>query len=274
MSFASVEQVKNSPVVTKTTAVVDSKFRTTGTLNEFTYDLGITIDNVQLIEITSVDFVNILENINVDNNKLNWVDSLGVTHFDTITPGNYNTTNLVSAIGTIMTSSTTNDDYYTVSVNFNTNLITFTNSKSNTFDLLFGTSQDESIGEIIGFGTTSCFGITQQEGSEALALYPTKHIFIGSTIIQNGSPDSILTSNGVSNSVYIVNVDGIYSEIIHQDLVRSFKKQDESIRVIDFCLQDDNAESIIVPETLNEEKGTFVVTIDIYSGIFDLTYYD
>ena len=89
-------------------------------ISVFTFDLGTTITDVKLIEILSTDFVNILQNVDTSKNRLNWVDSLGVTHFDEITPGNYNTTQLLTAIGETMTNSTTAADYYTATLDFDT----------------------------------------------------------------------------------------------------------------------------------------------------------
>ena len=183
--MATVEQIKNSSSIAKTTVVIDSKFRTNGTINNFTFDLGTTIENVQLVEITEVAFVNILQNVNSSKNKLNWVDNLGVTHLDVITPGNYNTTNLLTELGVVMTASTTSDDFFSAEIDFNTGQISIINSEGATFDLKFGVSSDESIGPILGFGITDYTSITSQEAPEIVNLYPTKHIFVGGGIMMS-----------------------------------------------------------------------------------------
>ena len=272
--MASVAQIKTASAVMKTTVVIDSKFRTSGEINNFSYDLGTTIENVQLIEILNVDFVNILQNVDTSNNKLNWVDHLTIEHLDVITPGNYNTTTLLTTIGETMTDSTTSDDFYSATLNFNTGQITITNSEGVTFDLNFGVSPAESIGPILGFGTTNYTDITSQEGPELINLYPSKHIFVGSTAIGGPASDSFLLSNGISNVIYQANVDGIFTEIIHNEDVKSFKENAITLTKLDFQLYDDNGLRLVIPETVNEEKGTFSITLDIYSGIFALSYYD
>ena len=52
------------------------------------------------------------------------------------------------------------------------------------------------------------------------------------------------------------------------------KNQISSLSSIDFKLFDDNGDSIVIPTTTNEQNGIFTVTLDIYSGVFDLSYYD
>lgn len=271
--MATVSQIKNSTVVTKTTLVIDSKYRTSGDISKFTYDIGTTITDVKLVEILSADFVNILGNVDTSNNKLNWVDSLGVTHFDEIPTGNYTILTLMSAIGEEMNGSTTDDGVYIASADFNTGQITIENDDLVEFDLLFGTSSDESVGPILGFGITDYYGILSQESDDGLSLYPTKHIYVGSTALTNEATDTIRMSNGVSNIAYIVDVDGIYGDILHQDKPRDIKLTIDGIKIIDFSLSDDNGVELVIPDSVNEDKGTFTIIMDVYSGIFDYTYY-
>ena len=272
--MATVQQIKNSSVVTKTTIVIDSKFRTTGDINNFTYDIGTTITDVKLVEILSTDFVNVLSNVDTTNNKLNWADSLGVTHLDEVPVGNYTILTLMSEIGVVMNSSTTDAGQYIASADFNTGQITIENDDRVAFDLLFGTSSIESVGPILGFGATNFLQITSQEGDEILSLYPTKHIYIGSTALTDEATDTILMSNGISNIAYIVDVDGIYGDILHQDKPRDIKLDIPALKVIDIKMYDDNGVLLVIPDTVNEDKGTFTIIMDVYSGIFDFTYYD
>ena len=41
-------------------------------------------------------------------------------------------------------------------------------------------------------------------------------------------------------------------------------------------IKDDNGDNIAIPASVNEDAvgGVFKITLDIYTGIFDLTYYD
>jgi len=276
--MATVEQIKNSSVVTKTTLIIDSKFRTSGEINNFTYDLGTTLENVQLIEIRNIAFTNILENINENNNKLNWVDNLGVTHFDVIEPGNYNTTRLSTAIGEAMTNSTTSSDYYPVNIDFNSAKYTISNSAGITFDLKFGISADESIGPAIGFGITNYLGITTLEGAKQFSLVPAKSLFIGSTVIASNSADVIELSNGVSNICYEFYLTDTFGNIVNNgNEIRSIKSSSPyTLSTLDFTISDDNGDEILIPATANEdaEGGIFKIVLDVYTGIFNLSYYD
>ena len=273
--MASVEQIKNSSVVTKTTVSIDTFFRTSGDVNNFTFDLGTTLTDVKLIEILNVDFVNILNNINTNNNKLNWIDNLGVTHFSELTAGNYNLDSLFDEISDVLSSASTSGTFYTVGFNFNTNLTTISNTTGVTFDLNFGVSADESIGPILGFGITNYLGITTVTSDKTIDLLPTKQIFIGSTKIVEGAQDTTILSNGISNICYGFNVDNVFGNVIIREAPRSIKNNIPAITSLDFTLKDDAGNLLNIPDNANEaDTGIFGITLDIYAGIFDLTYYD
>jgi len=273
--MASIEQIKNSSVVTKTTIDIDTFFRTSGDVNNFTFDLGTTIEEVQLIEILAINFVNILNNIDSSNNKINWVDNSGVTHFDELEPGNYSLDTLFTEISNVMSESSSINAFYTVAFNFNTNKTTINNTNGVTFDLNFGVSADETIGDILGFGTTNYVGITEITSDQTLEVIPTKKIYIGSTTIAEGATDTILLSNGVSNVCYGFNVDNVFGNVIIREVPRSIKNNITALTSLDFTLRDDNGDLLKIPSDVNETTtGIFSITLDIYAGVFDLSYYN
>ena len=275
---ASTEDIRNSPVVTKNTFTLDTKFRTSGSINMPIFDLGVTIENVQLIDIRNVTFTNIINNINQNNNKVNWIDSQGVTQFNELTPGNYNLTSLQEGFGNVFSENDSGGVFYTVTFDTLNSTLTVSNTIGATFSLLFGVSSDENVGRPLGFGVTNLFGITSATGSKSINLTTSKSVFVGSTLIIENSSDRIIVSSGVSNIAYEVYNDNIYGTIINNgDRLLGYKSVTPyTLSSIDFSFIDDNGNLLVIPDTVNEDAigGIFKVTIDVYSGIFDLTYYD
>jgi hypothetical protein len=270
--MATVDQIRNSAVVTKRTVEIDSLFKTSGTNSNFIFDMGVTIDNVQLIDIKGIHFVNVINNIDINHNKLNWVDGLGVTHFSVLPIGNYDDSTLCSAIENLLDTDTTESEFYTCqSDRINTKFI-IANGVGNTFDLLFGVSQNESIGKIIGFGVTNYFGIVSQTGLEILNISPTKGLYIGSTSLRENATDVYQVSNGATNIINRYDVAGFFGDTIRDRSLISMKQSNNSLRELDFRLIDDEGVEVIMPTDNNNDY--FSITLDIYSGIFDLTYYD
>ena len=270
--MATVEQIRNSSVVTRTTVVVDSKFRTSGSSSNFNIELGTTISNVKLVDVRSVNFVNVVNNVNVDNHLINWVDGLGVTHNDSIDDGNYVDTTLCEAISDLLTTNTTAAEFYTCSVDRVNNSFIIKNGTGNTFDLNFGISSSGSLGNIIGFGTSSYAGITSQTGPELLNLYPSRALYIGSTAISDNATDNVLVFNGISDGIAKLDILGTFGSILSSQRIIAIKQNDPTLTAIDIRLYDDDGDIIILPT--DSTNGYFQITVDIYSGIFDLTYYD
>ena len=271
--MATVDQIKNSAVVTRTRLEIGSFFKTSGTNSNFMFDVGTTINNVQLIEIRGINFVNVVNNVDINNNGFNWIDSLGVTHFNQIPIGNYDDTSLCDAITNVLNTNTTAIDFYTCEIDrVNTTFVIINGVAGTTFDLLFGVSADESIGKDIGFGVSNYRGITSQRGPQLLNLTATKGLYIGSTTISEGSSDVFQVSNGASNIISRYNLAGFFGDTIRDLSIISIKEDDISIKEIDFRLLDDSGTEIIMPSDPTHDY--FSITLDIYSGIFDLTYYD
>ena len=272
--MTTINQIKNSVSVSKTTIVIDSADRTSGDVNNFLFDLGTTITNIKLIEILDIDFINTLNNINSGNNKLNWVDNLGVTQFSEIPEGTYTIDNLYTKMAEIMDGDSTATTFFAISLNENTNLTTITDTSGITFSLRFGVSENENIGSVLGFGTTNLTDITTTESNEIINLLPTKKIFVGSTNIVEGSTDTFLLSTGISNICYEFDIDDGYGNNIIQREPRTIKNDISSLSSLDFTLKDDNGILLNIPSSVNTNTvGLFSITLDIYSGIFDFSYY-
>ena len=274
---ATVSQIKNSPSVTKRTLIIDSINRTSGKIANFNYDFGTTYNNIQLIEIVNVSFINIINNINNTNNKINWIDPLGVTHLNELPIGNYNLETLAEDFGNVLSNNTTDDTFFTVDFNFTTNKITISNTTNKPFCIKFGVSPDENIGKVLGFGITDCIGVTTITGDKNVNLLTTKSIFIGSTILKDNSLDEVVLSNGISNTIYELYLDNIFGNVINNgDRVISLKSASPySLSSIDFTLYNDSGLLLPLTNDVNEEiQGIFKIKLDIYSGIFDLSYYD
>lgn len=270
--MASIEVIRNSDSITRTTVIIDSAYRTSGTSSRFTYDLGVTLESVKLIDIKGINFVNVIKNVNENNNGINWVDGLGVTHNNEIPIGNYSDVTLCRAISTLMTENTSASEYYICSIDRDLSTFVISNGTGNAFDLNFGISSSVSIGTIIGLGTTNYLGITTITGSEILNLTSTKAIYVGSTVIAQNATDNVNSSNGVSNVLERYNVGGIFGSIIVSQAILPIKQNNPTITEIDISLFDDLGRELLIPN--DTTNGYFNITLDIYSGIFDLTFYD
>ncbi len=270
--MTTVDQIRNSSVVTKRTIEVDSIFKTSGTNSNFTFDIGITIDNVQLVDIRGIHFINVINNVDINNNKLNWVDGLGVTHFTVIPVGNYDDATLCDTISSSLDAATTAVEFYTCNVDRVNTSFVIANGVGSSFDLLFGVSADESFGRLIGFGVTNYYGIISQTGPEILNLNATKGIYVGSTTLRENAVDVYQVSNGATNILNRYNVPGFFGDTISDRTLISIKQPDVSLRELDFRLLDDAGVELIMPVDNNNDY--FSITLDVYSGIFDLTYYD
>ena len=269
--MATIDQIRNSSVVTKRTIEIDSVFKTSGTNARFIFDIGVTINNVQLVDIRGIHFINVVNNVDINNNKLNWVDGLGVTHFSTIPSGNYDDATLCDALSILFDDETTAIEFYTCNVDKVNTTFVIANGVGNTFDLLFGIS-GESIGPTIGFGVTNYYGIASQTGLEILNLTATKGLYIGSTSLRENATDIYQVSNGASHILNRYDVAGFFGDTIRDTGLISIKQSNNSLRELDFRLLDDAGVEILMP--IDNNNDYFSITLDIYSGIFDLTYYD
>ena len=171
-----------------------------------------------------------------------------------------------------MTANTTTDEYYTCDIDRSANKFIIANGVTN-FDLNLNVSSDTSVGNVIGFGISTSFtGSDSYTGINLLNLNATNALFIGSTQISANAIDSFIASNGLSDIINSFDVGGIFGNIINSRSLTSLKINNATFTNIEFELFDRNGNEIILPT--DDFNSYFTITLDIYSGIFDLTYYD
>ena len=261
----SVEQIKNAANIKKTTVTVDGEFRTSGTDNNFVYNLVTPITDVRLVEITNVELNNDAYNNNDYNNTMNWTDSMGITHDLTLQNSDRSVAFMIRQLQSQMNADKTLGDIlvnYTVRFD-EVDTITFGTYQGVTrFDLNFDINTDTNISNLLGFGTTVFTGSTFYSSQYPIDMMYTKNIFIGSTNLAEGAFDTSEISNGASNVLSKLEVDAEYADIIFSDKRTTIRNQISSLSSIDIKLTDDNGQLYLT------ENGKFKITFDIYSRVF------
>lgn len=258
----SVEQIKNSSNIKKTTITVDSEFKTSGTNTNFTYNLSNQISDVRLFEIRNIELINDSYNINSYQNNFIWTDSTGVTHGINLTENNYTIYNLMKTIQDEMNSQETDRlAKYTLRL-VNTDKVKFEAYYGTTsFDLDFTTTN--SIGNVIGFGTTTFTGTTTYTSFNPIDLNYTKNLYIGSTNLAVSAFDTSEISNGATNIISKIQLDANFGDVIFDDKKSAIRNNINTLSTIDIRLIDDNANEIDL------QMGKFKITLDIYNRIFN-----
>ena len=259
----SVEQIKNAANIKKTTVTIDSEFRTSGTDNNFVYNLVTPITNVRLVEITNIELNNDSYNNNDYANTMNWTDSTGVTQIITLQNSNRSTNFFIRAIQNGMnTQKTQGNINYTVRYD-EVDTITISSFEGVTaFDLNFSVNTTSSIASLIGFGVTDYTGTTSYSSVLPIDMFYTKNVFIGSTNLAQNAFDSSEISNGASNVIDKLEINADYGDIIFADKKTDIRNQISSLSSIDIKLTDDNGQLYLT------ENGKFKITFDIYSRVF------
>ena len=266
--------------IDRKTVSIDSKYRTSGSTTQFQYDLGVTLNNILYIEIKDAIFTNILRNVNSNNNKINWIDSNGVTRFSIIPEGNYSVENLVGTIAGIFNGIEPNR--YFGSYNPSTTKITVTTdfqNQNDRFSMLAGVSPNESVYQMLGFGVTNILDVEQYTTTQRVNLNPTKKIYICSTELMQNTEDTYITQiTNLDKAIFDVDTnydEGIYGNILKNETkLRTIEYQTplSGITTIGLCLRDDQGR-ILSSNEINETVGIFNITIDIYSGFTNLEFY-
>ena len=258
----SIEQIKNAANIKKITVTVDSDFKTSGTRNNFTYNLVTPITDIRLVEITNVELNNDTYNINDYRNSFNWRDHSGVTRNITLTKKSSSIDILTEDIENAMNGakSSTGSNYM---VRYSDDKVTFSTYEGVTFNLNFSVTQN-SIGPLLGFTN----GVDKINLSSYTSDFPfdinyTTNLFIGSTNLAQGAFDSSEISNGVSNILDKLEINAEYGEIIFSDKKKSIRNKINSLSTIDIVLKDDTGQLYLT------EKGNFKITFDIYSRVFN-----
>lgn len=263
----SVEQIKNSANIKKTTIIINAEDRTTGTDTKFTYNLGTTITDVRLIEITNVELINDAYNTNNYQNTMNWTDSLGVTHDLILQNSNRSVDFLIRQIQSQMNADKDNTGITLVSYTVRydeVDTITFGTFQGTTrFDLNFSLNTDTNIANMLGFGTTDFTGSTSYSSQFPIDLFYSKNLFIGSTNLAEGAFDSSEISTGASNVLTKIEIDQEFGYLIFNNNKISIRNKISSLSTIDISLTDDRGRNYLL------ENGKFTISLDIYSRVFN-----
>lgn len=263
----SVEQIKNSANIKKTTITVDAENRTSGTDTNFTYNLSNSISDVRLIEITNIEFINDAYNNNDYQNSMNWTDSLGVTHDLVLQNSNRSAGFLIRQLQNQMEADKDNTGLTLVNytVRFDeVDTITFGTFQAVTrFDLNFSLNPSTNIANMLGFGTTDFTGSTKYSSQFPIDLNYSKNLFIGSTNLMLNAFDTSEISNGSTHVLTKVEVNGDYGEIIYNKDRVPIRSKIDTLSTIDIKLTDDLGREYLL------EQGKFTITFDIYSRIFN-----
>ena len=260
----SVEQIKNAANIKKTTVTLDSEFKTSGTNNNFIYNLVTPITDVRLVEITDIEFSNDAYNINDYQNTINWTDSTGITQVTTLQNSHRSIDFLIRQLQNGMNVDKTQGNInYTIRYD-QVDTVTISSFEGITsFDLNFSINTTSSMASILGFGTTDFTGTTTYSSEFPMDLFYTKNIFIGSTNLAEGAFDSSEISNGASNVLSKVEINANYGDIIFNDKKVDIRNKISSLSSIDIKLTDDTGQLFLL------ERGKFKITFDIYSRIFN-----
>jgi hypothetical protein len=263
----SVEQIKNSANIKKTTVTVCVEDKTTGTDTNFTYNLSNSISDVRLIEITNIEVINDAYNNNDYNNSMNWTDSLGVTHDLVLQNSNRSAGFLIRQLQTQMEADKDNSGLTLVNytVRFDeVDTITFGTYQGVTrFDLNFSLNTDTNIANSLGFGTTDFTGSTQYSSQFPIDLNYSKNLFIGSTNLMLDAFDTSEISNGSTHVLTKVEINQDYGDLIFNKDRVPIRSKIDILSTIDIRLTDDEGRDYLL------ERGKFTITFDIYSRIFN-----
>ena len=157
---------------------IDSRFRNTSLYSgssDFVYDLPDNIKNIISLKISSIEFNNntYLVEASVGNNTIT-IDSTTITLAD----GSYTAETLVTELkGHI--SSTPAINHITTTLDTNTGKVTFQSSTATNFDLTFNSITNyKSLGEIIGFNSTSYTGSSSYTADNVISTLGHNYYFL------------------------------------------------------------------------------------------------
>lgn len=263
----SIETIKNSPNIKKTTVTIDSENKSSGSESNFTYNLSNGITEVRLIEITNVELINSNNNINSYTEFFTYTDTLGVSHPFRFTESYESVNSFIRFIQNTMNSSKTNrGQNYLVRFN-GIDKITFSTLTGVTrFELNFLDKAGNNIAPLIGFGSTNYTGSTQYTSPNPIDFVYTKNLFIGSTNLGQNAFDKYELSNGISNIIKKVELNSDYGDIIYDTNNRIIRNSISNLSTIDITLKDDEGRDAIL--TNNKIK----ITLDIYSRVYNNSY--
>lgn len=249
----------------KTIIYIDSRDRlnrTTTSANNFRLNLSPTIRNAIQLEIITVEIPLTVHPVSPLNNILYWVDANVSSRITTIPVGKYTPTSLALALGTEMTSDTTDGNTYTSSISSLTGLMTIASTGGN-FELTLGGDNNINIG--IGLSET----LTGSSSYTLVSLPDLSHprnIIIKSNMVQSFMDDILHSNNGEqglkSHILMKVPMDGVYGDIIMYELQSPFiyNLKSKGIDYIDLRLEDEQ-ENLIDLKGLEWSIGASILQL-------------
>ncbi len=258
----SIQQIKNSSNIKKTTVVIDYNYAQSGTPVDFIYQIPTEIQDIRLVEVTNVDFTNDSYNVNVYNNSINFTDSLSVNHTIFIPEGNYYIDSLLEAVQEQLNIANTDGSViYTVSLNVNDRvaITTYRGIESFTLDWTSSTT----LRDVLGFLPEVQTGSTIYVGAKTPDLIYSKKLYIESTTLSiTDRFDMYDTSIGTTSVIKDVSINSNYGSIISDVIPSNFRTSKDSIELIDIFLRDDFGRPFLL------SNDNFKLTMDIYSRVF------
>jgi len=258
MSFL---EIKNASNIKRNTISINSAERTTGTRNDFTYDLPTPITDVRLITLNSVEFPQTIYNIREINNSFTFISPLGVTHSISLTPSTYDLPRLLETL--VDKIEAVADGGVDIEIFFDDyEYFTFVSVGGVTsFGLDFGITN--SIGSVLGISEQSFFGITTLTSVEPINLITDKNLYICSSALTTNTYDTTTTSSGISNVLTKVQLNENFGGLISINREVNIRNKIASLSSIDISLRDKQNNIIEI------QNDNITLTFDIYSRVFN-----
>lgn len=135
----------------KVNFVFDSYYRYSGNDNNPKFVIPHTGIRASSCYIKSLIIPHSFYNINVNNNKIEFEDSLGAYKEVSIPVGDYTMAELLTALGAGMTTAATDGLTYTATIDDKTRKVTITNSGPTAFEILTNSAGKNWLVELLGF---------------------------------------------------------------------------------------------------------------------------
>ena len=183
--------------------LIDSKFRETGTIDEYKFLLPHPIKKVREIRLLQSVLPNSIYQIDTGYNSFPFTDDTPETNTITLSLGNYTGTQLATEITTQLNATMTDSDF-TVTYNDQTNKFTTTKADASTWS--YNTATNKEIREILGISSTgSGDQTTDWEHTNMVDLSFPRHIFID---VNTGSTNTNDVMTKADAHSFAVNLNG------------------------------------------------------------------
>lgn len=218
------------------TVVINSKLRSSGTFNSFTYDLSKQIDNVNYIIPYKVHLYHTEPTINSNNKFLNFTHSTAINYTAVMTEGTYTEDELATEVQTQMNDAVPINKTYIVSYSALTTI--FTISLTGTFEM--DCSGSTSIGYTLGFSKNSYAYETSHKADGAPNMSADYYEVRASGLISNETH----TASGTYKSVCLINIVAPDNSLIYEmpSIIERLDPVGNTIDEIDIQLYNSNGQ--------------------------------